>query len=447
MGMNEKTPIQQFRDAVYQKMLKRADAGFDLLDALTAAGHVESPVALSEEVPFRRKFSMVYDTLDNGEIDADALADVLYQFQPDDSETLAGFEVYAADTTFNERPQAETLPEREWLKHSKEEPAQAGWKFAWLVRLMERGASWVAPQDVQRVRADSTPNQTAGEQVKALDRRSPAPKVVTADSGFFNHVFLSVFLVVQTVVALVRMRHNITLYERPQPKPKGTKGPARKHGAKFKLSNPPREPDRAETFVLGKLTVKLAAWHGLHMRKLPTLEGLALQVVFLKADGTPRYRLPLWVFWTGPLSVPLCDLCLMYLWRFAIEHAFRFMKQHLGLNANQSTNPTSVHLWMRWCALAYWQLLLMRYEVEDLRPAWYPQRTTGASHSLTPGQVQRGALGFLLKLGAPAAAPRPAGKGKGRPKGYRPAPRTRYAVVRKGKKQPKTAKNTVVRAV
>jgi hypothetical protein len=57
--MNKKSPIQQFRDAVYQKMVKRADAGLVLLDALTTAGHVESPVALSEEVPFRRKFSMV----------------------------------------------------------------------------------------------------------------------------------------------------------------------------------------------------------------------------------------------------------------------------------------------------------------------------------------------------------------------------------------------------
>ncbi len=54
----------------------------------------------------------------------------------------------------------------------------------------------------------------------------------------------------------------------------------------------------------------------------------------------------------------------MYLWRFAIEHAFRFLKQHFGLNANQSTNPDSIHLWMRLCALAYWQLVLMRDEVE-----------------------------------------------------------------------------------
>ena len=43
--------IQQFRNAVYQSVLKRADAFLNLLDALTVAGHVNSPVALSEEAP------------------------------------------------------------------------------------------------------------------------------------------------------------------------------------------------------------------------------------------------------------------------------------------------------------------------------------------------------------------------------------------------------------
>jgi hypothetical protein len=42
-------PIQQFRDAVYQSVLKRADTFFNLLDALIVAGHVNSPVTLSEE--------------------------------------------------------------------------------------------------------------------------------------------------------------------------------------------------------------------------------------------------------------------------------------------------------------------------------------------------------------------------------------------------------------
>jgi len=46
--------IKQFRDAVYQNLRKRSDAFMDLIDALTVAGHVESPVALREETPFRR---------------------------------------------------------------------------------------------------------------------------------------------------------------------------------------------------------------------------------------------------------------------------------------------------------------------------------------------------------------------------------------------------------
>jgi len=36
---------------------------WDLVDALTVAGHADSPVALSEENPFRRKFSSIFETL------------------------------------------------------------------------------------------------------------------------------------------------------------------------------------------------------------------------------------------------------------------------------------------------------------------------------------------------------------------------------------------------
>jgi hypothetical protein len=50
-------PIQQFRQRVYQKMGQRAGAALDLIDALTVAGRVSSPVALSEEGAFRRQYS------------------------------------------------------------------------------------------------------------------------------------------------------------------------------------------------------------------------------------------------------------------------------------------------------------------------------------------------------------------------------------------------------
>ena len=156
---------------------------------------------------------------------------------------------------------------------------------------------------------------------------------------------------------------------------------------------------------------------------------------FLRDDGTPRYQRPLWLFWTGPTTVSPADLCRMYLWRFAIEHAFRFMKQHLVLNTNQSTNLHSAHLWMYLCATAYYQLLLMRSEVQNQRPAWHLRFRHGHAIPLTPRQVQRQALAFLLALSTPARPPKPSGKGSGRPKGYRPQPRPRYRVVRKTQKR------------
>ena len=94
-------PIQQFREAVYHSMRKRADAILDLIDALTVAGHVESPVALSEETPFRRKFSSIFDTLRQGEFDFDLLLQALHEYQPPNSEELAGCEVDALDCTPN----------------------------------------------------------------------------------------------------------------------------------------------------------------------------------------------------------------------------------------------------------------------------------------------------------------------------------------------------------
>ncbi len=292
--------IQQFRIAVYQSIVKRADALFDLIDALTVAGHVDSPVALSEEAPFRRKFSSIFDTLRQGEFDFDLLLQALYAYPPSNSESLAGYEVYGLDCTPNPRSEAETLEDRGSLKTQKDDPVCYGHKYSWLVRLVQWGTSWVAPVDVRRVETGLTDSAVASVQVQELALYHPKPKVVVADSLYGNQLFLAVFLLVENVFALVRLRSNMVFYEPPKPHPKGTKGAPAKHGAKFKLSEPSRLPDRRETFLLGAQTVSLQAWQGLHFKKLPALVGMLLRVVFLRADGTPRYKRPMWLFWNGP---------------------------------------------------------------------------------------------------------------------------------------------------
>jgi hypothetical protein len=111
---------------------------------------------------------------------------------------------------------------------------------------------------------------------------------------------------------------------------------------------------------------------------------------------------------------------------------FRFLKQNMGLNSSRSNDLVATEQWMWMCTLAYWQSLLMRDLVEEARPAWNPRFRDEQSKQLTPGQGQRAALGYLLQLGTLTKAPKVAGKGKGRSKGYRPVPRKRIPVVRKG---------------
>ena len=169
--MNTPAPLQQFRQAVYASLRQRADATLDLLDALTVAGHVESPVALSEQPLFRRQFSGVYDVLAEAALDPQQLAQVLYEAQPRDSDTLAGYEVYAVDTTPTARPAAETLADRGQWKKGQAEPVQVGHKYSWLARLVTVGTSWVAPQAVCRVPSATTDSKAAVGPVQESETR------------------------------------------------------------------------------------------------------------------------------------------------------------------------------------------------------------------------------------------------------------------------------------
>ena len=435
-----KTNLSEFRKTVYQKVIWRPAAILDLVDALTICGQVSSPVGLSESPVFRRKFSSVYDALVHGEL-GDELKTLFSSSQDADWETIAGYEVHAIDATPNEHMAAETLADRGVLKAQQKEPVRYGHKYSWLVRLVQSGTSWVAPEDMERIGTQTTDTKVAAQQVKDLAVRNKRPKVITADSRYRDKHFLGAFAGLENTYALVRLQNNQKLSQEPVPKPAGSRGAPRKHGADFQLTAIEREPDGSEEFYLGKQNVRVRIWHQLHFKRLAKVVGSVVCVEFLKEDGTPRYKRPLWLFWTGPQDMSPHDLCLMYLWRFAIEHLFRFLKQHMGLNSNRSSNLESLQRWMWIVALAYWQLLLMRDTVQPNRPAWHPRKKDGQDQPLTPSQVQRSAQIFLAQSGTPAANPRPAGKGRGRLIHYHPVPRKRYEVVFKTKKtqhQPKT---------
>jgi hypothetical protein len=429
-----------FRLQIHASFTFRADALFELVEALLLSPIIRSAVEVSQSPVFRRRFASVYDALRHGRIDLAHLRKAFVGAEPDDALRIAGYAVYPLDTTISARPDADTVADRTKVYSAEQGKAVPGHQFSWLGRAIAFGQSWFAPRDVERVPASRKPSEIGAEQVKRLldDPTPGGPKVVVGDSRYAQPAFLRVFVgLAASIVALVRLANNRVLYG-PPPPPTGKPGRPRLHGKKLALRDP-GIPDRQETVCLLGYEVRLGAWYNQHLKALPELVGMVLRVEFLKADGTPRYKRPLWLFWSGPQDTPLVALPLMYLARFVIEHFFRFAKQRLGLLAAHLGKVESIETWVQLVALAYCQLLVARQLVQPAYRPWDPTARRDPTRPLTPGQVLDAWPIFSHTLGTPAAAPRPAGKAPGRAPGFKPKRRERHPVITAAKRRAKAA--------
>ena len=425
--------LQEFRQRLMGIFTRRADALFELMEALLLTLDPRSPVELSASPAFRRRFASVYDALCHGQIDARLARELLTTAEPPDALQVEGYAVYAVDSTITARPDAKTLPDRGKVYSASKGAPVPGHQYSWLGRVIAQGQSWFAPRDVERIATTTTPAALAAEQVKRLAATIALSRaaVIVADSHYAKRAFLEVFVSLPNVVVLVRLACNRVLYG-PVPPVLGKrpKGRPPLHGEKFKLTAPPL-PERQATFPLGKATVRVSAWTRLHFKALAALAGMVLRVEFLNAAGQPMYQRPLWLFWNGPTSVTLEALCRMYLLRFGIEHFFRFAKQRLGLLIAQTPQLAACEIWVWVVALAYTQLLLARTVVTAQPRPWDPKVRRDPQQPLTPGQVRQAWLAFSHGLGTPAHAPRPGGKAPGRAVGFKPRPREKCPVVSK----------------
>ncbi len=434
--------LQQFRQKLLRVFPRRADALFELVDALLLTLDPRSPVELSASPAFRRRFSMVYDALRKGDVDEDQARQLLAEVEPPEAITIEGYAIYAGDSTPQPRPDAPTLADRGVVYSTSTDGTVPGHQHSWLGRVIAQGQSWFAPRDVERIPTTSTPAAVAAQQVWRLAATLAVGTwaVVVVDSAYAKVAFLTVFVGLANLCVLVRLAQNRVLYGVPAPVAyhpvtgkRLKRGRPAVHGAKFRLKAPPA-PESQVTFSWKEVTVRVSAWKQLHFKTLPKLVGMVIRVEFLKPDGSPKYQRPLWLFWSGPTTVALPNLCQMYLLRFGIEHFFRFLKQHLGLPCAQSTDAIAQRNWLWTVVWAYVQLLLARTRVTPQTHAWDPKARRDPQRPLTPGQVRQAWGVFSHGLGTPAHTPRPSGKGTGRTAGVRPEPRPRYPVVSKKQK-------------
>ena len=420
---------------------RRADALFELIDALLVTVDPRSPVELSRSPAFRRRFSMVYDALRKGQVDPELARQLLAEAEPPEALTIAGCAVYGVDTTVDLRPDAETLEDRSKVYSTCQKKAVPGHQYSWLGRIVSQTPAWFAPRDLERVNTRDTPAAVAARQVLRLAATLVVVgvlNVVVADSGYAKAPFLAAFVGLTSLCVLVRLPCNRVLYGappapviNPQTGKRTKRGQPPKHGAKFRLKAPPA-PQRQVEFPLplGKGSVCVSAWGQMHFKEVPRLVGTLVRVEFFTPVGQPKYRRPLWLFWSGPTSFSLEALCQMYLARFGIEHFFRFAKQRLGLRCAKSPTLQACENWMWVVALAYTQLLLARTLVNAVPRPW-DKSPRDPQQPLTAGQVQRAWPLFSLSLGTPASAPQPSGKAPGRAAGFHPQPRPKQPVVSK----------------
>ncbi len=445
--MNNPAPLaalRAFRRALYACMTRRADAVFELGDAILAAESIPSLPHLSLAPLHRRGWGSVCAALAEGRLDAERLRAALAPHA-----SAGGPPADGVDVSVWPRCDAEASPERGCYyhpsRHSAGQPIVAGWAYQWLARLSFARDSWTAPVEARRVQPRENANAVAAQQIRALVRPGTASDGVPLfvfDAGC-DPVRLTEGLTELPVAILVRLRSDRCFYADPppaMPSPKG--GRPRQHGAKLDCRDPSTWPaPAAERTIEDEQdgAVRVRAWSGLHpkqqahatrgtRRPRPIVRGTLLLVEVSRLPGRTQKPQALWLWWHGPGTPDLDLLWRAYVRRFDLEHTLRFCKQTLGWTTPRVRHPEQADRWTWLVVAAYAQLRLARPWVADRRLPW-ERRLVNAN--LTPSRVRRAVSALLVTVGTPADAPKPCGRSPGRPAGSRSGRATRYPALKK----------------
>lgn len=310
--------LREFRARLYACFTSRADALFELTDAILCADHaVTSLVQLSREAEFTRGHGALYGALAAGGIDEEAFAQLLTGTLPPlaDGEqarawigehdvidyglpepALAGLPPdqaaavreacarwtrlrFAIDATPYPRPDAECSPEREHVHHDAcrcdgTRKTIPGWEYQFLAAAGHLRTAWTAVVDVERTAKATRTSQTA-RQVKNLLRRLAAAghdhggaPLVILDAGY-SAAALTAALAGQPAHLLVRLPAGSVMYGEPVTWP-GRNGRPPRHGIPVTCHDNPSqanpEPDESLTLPDTPLygTVRVDAWRPVH---------------------------------------------------------------------------------------------------------------------------------------------------------------------------------------
>jgi hypothetical protein len=434
--------LSAFRRALYDCLHRRADALFELCDAvLCSDGPVSSLVGLSLAAEHRRGHGALYDAVNAGSVDVERLRRELAGLPlPRDG---GGRIVLTVDVSNWLRPDAATSPDRSFchVYGRGRNAAQLipGWPYSFVAALESGRTSWTGMLDVVRLGPLDDPTRVTADQMRGVvDRLREAgqwvegdpPILVVFDAGY-DLTRLAWLLRDVPVIVAGRVKSDRVFYLPAPTRAPGQTGRPARHGPAIDLDNPATHPASSvstacDTTRYGRAVAD--AWNATHQKlqrhagwaehqgQLPTVEGTLIRLVVdrLPGDRDPK---PVWL-WASTVGLEVNDVNRIwqtYLRRFDVEHTFRLFKQTLGWTRPRIRDPHAADRWTWLTIAAYTQLRLARDLTADLRRPW--ERVVTAPGRLTPARVRRGFRHLRGKLPVPARAPKPTRPGPGRPPG------------------------------
>jgi len=411
----------QFRQAAYALLGNARDALFELTDAVIQLRQIQSFVELSCAPAFRRKWSSVYEALQDGRPDRAGLLQLyLQQIQPVERLLLAG------DHTAWPRLWADSLAERSYQHQPTpipgRRPVTIGHGYATLAVIPEAHSSWALPLLHERI-THQKPVETAARQLRQVCQHLTERPLSVWDSEYGCAAFLRTTAEVPAD-KLIRLRTNLCL-EGP-PKPYRGRGRYPKHGIKFNFKDPSTwwRPDQIVEYndpEFGALVVRL--WRGLRFKQALDCRMLVAQVERLQASGSRRKPRILWFAWVG--EEPPEQWWSLYARRYPIDHWYRFAKKRLHWVLPMFATPQQCERWSDLMPFLTWELWLARSAVQDSPLPWQKVQI-----KLSPGRVCQGMQNILVAIGTPTQVCKPRGKSPGWPTGRPRTPRQRYDLVR-----------------
>ncbi len=324
--------LSGFRADFYDCLTARADALFELADALLCAdGPVKSLVDLTLTAEHRRGHGALYDGLNCGRIDAGRLRAELADLPV--PRTDDGRIVLAVDVSPWLRSDAPTSADRLFChvygRAKSVSQFIPGRPYSFVVALESGRTSWTAILDAVRLGPKDDATAVTAEQLRAVVERLVAAEhwqagdpdiLVVMDAGY-DVTRLAYVREDLPVEVLGRIRSDRVLrLPKPHRMP-GTNGRPPKHGPEFALAKPATWPEPEHTTTTDTTrygTATASSWDRVHPRlthrtcwldhdgELPVIEGtlIRLEVDHLPGDRDPD---PVWL-WSSATGATAADI-------------------------------------------------------------------------------------------------------------------------------------------